>query len=116
MTGESEHELRSYLAMDEDVLFEALGDLLLGDGPGFGGPSNRAAREQFAQAWLARKADDFRRDICGHPWLEVQRRNSLDAMEDAAIIADALAMALGHPMANLVAVILLRRGLDKICG
>jgi hypothetical protein len=115
MTGENKRALRSYLSMDEDLLLETLGDLLLGEGPGFGGPADRDARGRFAQAWLERKAAEFYEAVCGDVRSKLERDKTLDMAEDAAVIADALAAALGHPMATVVAVILLRRGLDKVC-
>jgi hypothetical protein len=106
--------IQEYLELDDETLLEALGDQLLGSGPGFG-PSDFERKARFARSWLSQRADDFRRDICGDVWSRAERERGFDALTDAATVADALAAAFGKPTANIVAVILLRRGPGKLC-
>jgi hypothetical protein len=73
-------------------------------------------KRRFAENWLARRMDDLRRAVCGDVWLTLKHRGGFEAMTDAAVVADAIATALGRPTANVVAVILLRRGLRSVCG
>jgi hypothetical protein len=112
MTGDAD-QLREYLALDEDDLLVLLGGELLGSGPGFG-PSDDEHRSDFARRWLESTLDDVRERLCGDIWESI-RGGLGTAMENAATIADALAAMLGRATANVVAVILLRRGLDRLC-
>jgi hypothetical protein len=114
MTGD-EAEVASLSGLTEDELLERLGTLLLGDGPGFG-PSDWDRKARFARDWLQRTHDDLRRDICGDMATRLKLRHTFESLEDVAAVADALAAALGRPTANIVAVILVRNGLDKLCG
>lgn len=107
--------LQKYLSLDEDELLEVLGDSLLGSSVGFG--SEDVERKlRFARSWLERKRGEFRSRICGEIFAEIQSRETLDAVMDAAVVADALASVLGHQTANVVAVILLRRGIGALCS
>ncbi len=112
MTGDAD-QLGEYLALDEDELLVLLGGELLGSGPGFG-PSEDDHRAGFARRWLDSTLEDLRELLCGEIW-ESMRGNRGTMIENAATIADALAAMLGHATANIVAVILLRRGLDRLC-
>lgn len=114
MGDDSERSIRDYLQLDEESLFEELGAALLGTGPGFG-PSDIERGMRYAQSWLAQRADDMRREVCGEVWSKLEHGGGFDTLTDAAIIADALEAVFGRHTANVVAVILLRRGLGKLC-
>jgi hypothetical protein len=101
--------------LDEDELLELLGDTLLGSSVGFGS-EDIERKLRFARSWLERKRDDFRSHLCDEVFKKLQNRDTLDAVMDAAVVADALVSALGHQTANVVAVILLRRGLNELCS
>ena len=103
------------LALDDEALLEDLGTWLLGAGPGFG-PSDIERRIRFARSWLAEQRDELRRQLCGDVRAKLEQGGGFDAMTDAATVADAVAAVLGKPPANIVAVILLRRGLDRLCA
>jgi hypothetical protein len=111
----SGNELREYLGLDEDDLLELLGAELLGTGPGFG-PEDFERQIRFAREWLQRRQRDLREKLCPDVAQTISRREKLDAMADAAAVADALAAAFGKPSASIVAVILLRRGLASLCS
>ncbi len=114
MGDDGERSLDDYLQLDEESLLEELGAALLGTGPGFG-PSDIERSVRYAQSWLTQRTDDLRRDVCGEVWSKLEHGGGFDALTDAAIVADALQTAFGRPTANIVAVILLRRGLSKLC-
>jgi len=102
------------LALDNEALLEELGAWLLGTGPGFG-LSDVEHKIRFAQSWLAQQRADLQSQICGEVWAQLEHGGGFDTMTDAAIVADAVAAALGKPPANIVAVILLRNGIRKLC-
>jgi hypothetical protein len=99
--------------LDEEELFEALGAWLLGSGPGFG-PSDAERTTRFASAWLENQLDDLRRALCGDVLANL-KGGGFDLLTDGAAVADTIAATLGRPPANLVAVILLRRGIHRLC-
>jgi hypothetical protein len=101
------------LALDDEALLEELGAWLLGTGPGFG-PSDVERKIRFAQGWLAQQRAELQSQICGEVLARLEH-GGFDAMTDAAIVADAVATAFGKPPANIVAVILLRNGIRKLC-
>jgi hypothetical protein len=113
MDSSAERSLGEYLSCDYETLLEALADSLLGTGPGFG-PPDIDRRVEFAQAWLKRRMVELRKELCGEVWSRL--KESGDLLSDAAIVADAIATAYGRPTANIVAVIMLRRGLESLCG
>lgn len=114
MSGEYEPDLAAYLELDDEALLEDLGETLLGKGPGFG-PSDVERSMRFAQDWLDQRAAEFKQLLCGGVRLRLERDGGMDKLADAAAVADALQAILGKPTAYIVAVILARRGLEKLC-
>jgi hypothetical protein len=110
-----DEDLSERLRSDDETLLEALADALLGTGPGFG-PADVERRIAFAQAWLKQRTNELRQELCGEVWARLEASGGFDILSDAAIVADALAVAHGRPAANIVAVIVLRRGLSSFCG
>lgn len=115
MSSEPNPALEAYLGMDEEALLAELGGMLLGSGPGFG-PADIDRALRFAGDWLDRQMEEFRRLLCGDVRLRLEHGGGLDKLTDAAAVADALQALLGKPTAYIVAVILLRRGLQRLCG
>jgi hypothetical protein len=115
VSAESSRALEAYLGMDEEALLAELGGTLLGSGPGFG-PSDIDRALRFAGDWLDQRMDEFRQLLCGDVRLRLEDGGRLDKLADAAAVADALQALLGKPTAFIVAVILLRRGLNALCG
>jgi hypothetical protein len=109
-------DLAELLDMSDAQLHTALGRELLGDGTGFAGEDPFRA-QRYARQWLESKLSDLRREICDAPSV----RQMLDSgsggrLESAAIVLDLLESLKGRPQASIVAVILVRRGLDVVCG
>lgn len=115
MNDEGDRSIREYVDLEDEILLEKLGELLLGTGPGFG-PADIERGARFAQSWLTRRASDFRRQICGDVWSKLEHEGGFDALTDTAVVADALQALFGRPTANIVAVILVRRGLSTLCN
>ena len=106
--------LREAMAADDDDLLDELGSWLVGDGPGFG-PSDIDRKIRLAEAWLHEQRAVLRDQLCGDVWRQLETGRGFDALTEAATVADAVAAALGKPPANIVAVIMIRRGLRKLC-
>lgn len=114
MSNEPNPALEAYLGIDDEALLAELGGMLLGSGPGFG-PSDIDRAIRFAGDWLNQRMDEFRQLLCGDVRLRLESGGGLDKLTDAAVVADALGALLGKPTAYIVAVILLRRGLQRVC-
>lgn len=114
MSLEPDPALEAYVGMDEETLLAELEGALLGKGPGFG-PSDIDRAVRFASNWLDQRMEEFRQLLCGDVRLRLEYGGGLDKLTDAAVVADALQALLGKPTAYIVAVILLRRGLQGLC-
>lgn len=102
--------------MDDEELYEVLGQELLGPSRGFGG-QDIDRMITFARRWLDQHWIEIRVKICGEDAIEIlKERPVLDAISDAAVIADFVAQAYGRPAATVIAVIICRRGLQALCG
>jgi hypothetical protein len=111
---EPDPALEAYVGMSEETLLAELEGALLGKGPGFG-PSDIDRAVRFASNWLDQRMEEFRQLLCGDVRLRLEHGGGLDKLTDAAVVADALQALLGKPTAYIVAVILLRRGLQGLC-
>jgi len=108
---------RVLIGKTEDELLDSLGQVLLGDGLGVG-PVDPYRARRFAAKWLIEWRDEIRKHVCGKASQQFidNEAGVADRLTEIAVVADALAGVLGHPTANIVAVILVRRGLAKLCG
>jgi hypothetical protein len=102
----------------EENLFEALGAALLGEGIGFG-VEDPFRRRRFGERWFKEHLNEIRQRICGDPGV----RSLLDdrvggQMMDLATVVGAMAGVCGshHDAATVLAVIVVRRGVDALCG
>jgi len=102
--------LRRLFELDGDALLEQLAD----DVAAGVGPLDPERKRAVARAWMEAQEDRFRDAVCGDP--RVQAARSGDSLTLAAAIADLLTPVLGVPPAASVAVLLARRGLDRLCG
>jgi hypothetical protein len=110
-------DLRDLTNKTDDDLLDSLGQALLGDGLGVGPVDSYRAR-RFATKWLTDRRDEMRRNVCGQAIRQFidNEAGVADRLTEIAVVADALAGVFGHPTANIVAVILARRGLAELCG
>jgi hypothetical protein len=100
---------------DEDDLLIELGRELLGDGLGFGSEDFDRAR-RFAARWLSAQQKSLRRQICTTWSAELAAGKLGSRALELATIIDAIDAAYGRPVINVVAVILLQRGIGAFCG
>lgn len=107
--------LHRYLTLDEEDLLEQLGEALLGSGPGFG-PADVERSIRFARAWLEDRSEELKQRVCVDVWPSLEQEGTFDTLTDAAAVADSLQTLLGKPTAFIVAVILIRRGLESFCS
>ena len=100
----------------EDELFEALGNALLGESRDFkSGRSDRARR--FGREWFDDRLAGLREEVCGSRSVQTMLRADVgDRMTEIAVVTDAIETLRGHPSATIVAVILVRRGLQALCS
>ena len=98
-----------------DELYEELTDTLLGVGFGLA-PSDREGRRKFGRQWFVGRLDEFRHTVCTKDSVgELRDLSRDDELIAAATVADALIHAIGQPAAVLVAILILRLGLDAFC-
>jgi len=98
-------------------LLDALGSELYGDQKLGVGTDDAGRKRRLARQWISDRTDELRSQICRDgALLRVVQSDQADRIAEAAIVADAIAGALGRPTANIVAVILVRRGIATLCG
>jgi hypothetical protein len=100
---------------DEDDLLVELGRELLSEGLGFGSEDFDRAR-RFAAQWLSGQQESLRRQICTTWSAEFADGKLGSRALELATIIDAIDAAYGRPVVNVVAVILLQRGIATFCG
>ncbi|HEY3946186.1 MAG TPA: hypothetical protein VGL78_13245 [Solirubrobacteraceae bacterium] len=102
--------------LSEDDLLAMLGKELLGPGIGFG-PEDPGRYRRFAEHWIEERADKIRVAICHDESVQaVFAKDLQDRFNDWAVLADALTTLAGRPPLTLLAVVLLRRGYEAVCG
>lgn len=100
----------------ETELLAELGAELLGSGIGFGAQDPSRFR-RFAEQWIERNQQAIRAALCDDPTVSrIFERDVEERLVDAATVADALAALAGRPAVSLLAVILLKRGRERVCG
>lgn len=112
----AEANLDALVDCDDDELLIKLGRELLGDGLSFG-PEDFARYKGFAIRWLDEHISEMRTAVCRHRAAKaVGDATGSDTLIEMATVADCLAALYGKPAALVAAVILVRRGLDALCG
>jgi hypothetical protein len=109
-------DLTNLLDMDDEELHGELGAALMGEGTDFG-VRDLAEFAAFARRWLRDRSPELRSGLCGRR--EIRAMRSLaraDTAVEVATVADVLASWYGMPTAAIIAVILVRRGLNALCG
>lgn len=97
-------------------MLEQLGRELLGDGVGFG-PEDPDRFRRFAERWIEQQLGDIRARICHHDDIRaIFQKDMQDRLNDFGTVADVLAGLRGNPPVTLLAIVLLRRGFETVCG
>ncbi len=110
---DSHEELAALLSLDERQLLLRLSEqVALGVGPL--DPQRKLA---IARAWMDAQQERLRDAVCGDPRVRALRDDaSAGDLELAAAICDLVATIAGGLPTATVAMLLVRRGLDRLCG
>jgi len=103
--------------LTHEELLELLGDELLGDGRGIT-PENRDRKRRFAAQWLERWLDERRTAICSDARVVAitSHAGTQTNLEELAVLLDVLSPMLGVPPLVTVSVIIVKRGLSRLCA
>jgi hypothetical protein len=104
----------NYEELSDDELYETLGRSLLGSGLGAGVQGDDHYRT-FGRDWFNAKLPEIRKKLCGNP--TVKAANAPWSAVDASAVAVALtSMCNGHPTDVILALVVIRFGLSRLCG
>jgi hypothetical protein len=105
------------LDRSEDELFEQLGRDLLGDGRGLSA-SDRSRHRDFGRSWFGRWLEENKDLLCLDPRVValIADPDSFGAAEELAVVTDLLAGMAAKPPVAMVALIVVKRGLTRICS
>lgn len=108
--------LADLLARDTEELLAELGAQQLGETLGVR-PADFGRYLRLGRVWMDTHAQDLRTTLCGHPKINGLRSlASTDEAAEAATVADVLLGSYGQIPASIVAVLVVRRGFDALCG
>ncbi|MGB7979862.1 MAG: hypothetical protein WCF36_03590 [Candidatus Nanopelagicales bacterium] len=114
-TGGS-RDLQYLLGLDEEELLAELGASQIGETLGVR-PSDFGRYLRLGRVWMDTHTDELRRALCSHPKVASARTAAArDEAAEVATVADILLSMYGQVPATIVAVLVLRRGFDKLCG
>jgi hypothetical protein len=110
---QEQDRIRELLALDEDELLVDLADkVVIGVGP-----LDPARKRTVARAWLEAQVDRLRDAICSDPGVQALRKNDQrDLLDLAVAVTDLVAGIVGAVPAATVSVLLVRQGLERLCG
>lgn len=116
MSTSDPNDFARFEDFDEDELYIELGAELLGKGLSFG-PEDFGRYRAYAVKWLSEHLSEMRSTVCGtRAVITLQSTDGGDRAMEVATVADCLTALYGKPAAAVAAVILIRRGLDNLCG
>ena len=102
--------------MSDGELYSELGRELLGGGAGFGGEDLARAR-RYARQWFDERLEQLTREVCSNRAVrQMLEHETGDRLTEIAVVVDAMDSLNGHPSAVVVAVIVVRRGLEALCS
>lgn len=109
-------EIERLLAMDDDDIFASLGSELTGRQLL---PSSKGEFIRIGRLWFERQARELTDVVCSHEKLTALRRrpeNQISTAELVAGVADVISGLVVGASPFTVSVLLVRFGLDKLCG
>ncbi|MFL1379113.1 MULTISPECIES: hypothetical protein [unclassified Nocardiopsis] len=118
MTAHGEAQFARFEAMDEEELFEELGRILLGSGPGLT-PEDDSEAAEYGRRWFRAHYARIQRSVCRHPRVRAVVSDSpADAFIDVTTITGILSGGLvsDPTQAALLAVLITRLGLSTFCA
>jgi hypothetical protein len=103
------------LSLTDDELYERLSDAILGPGLAVG-PSDQEQRRRFGRQWFSNRIHEIKQLVCEKELTrEIRRAAHNDQLVAAATIADALIGYFGKPVSIVVAILIVRLGIDGFC-
>ena len=105
-----------YLSKSDRELFQQLGAVLLGQGPGFG-PTDGTRFGKFGKKWFNDKLEVYRGKLCGHPAVQalIESPESNRAIQVSALVDILSSIENESSHTLLVAVLITKLGLDSLC-
>jgi hypothetical protein len=111
-----DEQLERLWSAPEEELLANLGASLLGEGIGFG-MEDPLHKQRFAEAWLTDRWDRIRDQVCSDPAVRaILEAEPAQRLLEVATVTDALTALAGHPAVSVLAVIVVRRGAQQVCG
>jgi hypothetical protein len=107
-------EIRSLISLSDDDLLEQLGREVWSE-TSHALPATKQSLMSGAQDWLKAHLPKAKAAVCGNPVVDAIRHKS-DEVTLAGTIADIFAKSLGFPVPAVVAILVLRIGLDRLCA
>jgi hypothetical protein len=107
-------EVQSLVDLSDDDLLERLGRELWSQA-GHATPATRQTLRLQAREWLTANLPRAKDAVCGNPVVGAIR-DKADMVTLAGAIADIFAKSVGFPVPSVVAILVLRIGLSKLCA
>ncbi|MFB8776857.1 hypothetical protein [Streptomyces broussonetiae] len=117
MAQYSNAEIDSLLKVSDEALYVKLSNIVLGEGLQFG-PEDGEERRAFGARWFAHRRSEIQKIVCESDFAAKVRGNSEsgDASLTVATVADGVAAMFGKPAALVIAILVVRMGMDKFCA
>lgn len=111
--GEIKLELENLMSQTDDDLLEKLGRELW-EKSAHAGPGTKGSLQQLAKEWVKSNLPAMKAAICGNP-IVLKIRDKSDEVTLVTAIADIFLKTLSFPVPSVVAVLIVRIGLDRLC-
>ena len=110
-------DIPGLLTQSEDDLYALLSQIILGSGLGVG-TEDPDEQRKFGRSWFKDRRADIQKIVCeGQLFSRIRGiGNRKDSALHVATIADGLASLFGKPAALVIAILVIRTGLDKFCS
>lgn len=96
----------------DDLLLTLAGEILV-----TAGPIDDERKRSIAKAWIDAVIDEVKDSLCSDTRIQALKRQlNTDEAEKAAIVADALAALVGVAALATASVLIVRFGLERLCG
>lgn len=98
---------------DDEVLLDLFSEVIQA-----AGPMDNERRIRLARAWVDGQIDALRDTVCLHPATValLASGTEVSTLEVAVVVGDLLTDVLGGVAAAAVALLVARRGLERLCG
>ena len=107
-------DIQTLLSLPDDELLAQLGEELWKQSA-HAAPATPQGLRAEARAWLKANLPKAREAVCGSSIAAAFRENR-DVIALAGAMADLFAASLGFPAPSVVAILVVRIGLDRLCG